>query len=137
MARAPDPLLGRQHVLGDPVLDSGYSAIATCWAQAVTCERMQFPLIIARLNKLLRSLHENEHVLVEKAGVNLCSCHEDEHDTLLAVCREARETERRNWRRAQALLRNRFRRLFREHVICMDAISVLQARMSGPMSQAR
>lgn len=130
MERLHHRLIGHQHTLGEAVIDAGYRSVAACWTQAVTCPQLQFPFQIFRLRKLLSVLHEGEQALIEDAGVRLCSCHRDEHDSLLAICQEATRLQGHHWRKAQSLLRRQFRRLFREHIICMDTISVLLIRES-------
>ena len=130
MERAQDRLIGNQHTLGETVIDAGYQAIARCWSHAVTCPELQFPMHNARLRKLLTALHEGEQKLIESAGGWMCACHRQEHDALLAICQKAKTLQGSHWRKAQSLLRRQFRRLFREHIICMDSITVLLVRES-------
>lgn len=130
MARPLKQLIGNQHALGDSAIDASYGSVAEGWFQAVACDRLELPLRIARLKKLLVALHDNERALVARTGGQLCSCHEQAHGALLSACREASAFEPHDWRKAQSLLRHQFRKLFREHMICMDSIMVLAARIA-------
>jgi hypothetical protein len=41
------------------------------------------------------------------------------------LCDQAVGESRRNWRKAQGLLRNRFPKMMRDHIISMDQLTVL------------
>ncbi len=132
MARNPlQQLIGNQRALGVAAIDAGYDVVAECWSRAMACDPLELPLRIARLKKHLTTLHEEERMLLGRAGSKLCFCHESAHAALLAVCREAGALAPENWRRARSLLRYRFSPLFREHLICMDSVMVLSARAAG------
>lgn len=135
MADVLNRLVGNQRALGEVVIDGGYRSVAECWWHATTCDELHFPLLNARLRKVLTTLHDNERALVERTGSTLCGCHKEEHEALLTVCREAQDLETCNWRRARSLLRYQFRKLFREHMICMDSVTVLFIRTSLASSQ--
>jgi hemerythrin len=123
--RAVRPLLGKQHALGHEAIDRENRAIADWWLRAVNCEEIQFPFFLARLKKLLRTHFDHEAALMRQAGVPLCECHAREHRLLLELCDTGTALSRRNWRRANSLLRNKFPKLLREHIIGMDALAVL------------
>lgn len=125
LARDGRPLLGKLHVLGHDVIDGDHRAIADGWQRAVDCEQIQFPFLIARLKKLLRVHFDHEAALMSRAGGTLCRCHRNEHQLLLDVCDYADAHADANWRRAQSLLRNKFARLMRRHIVQMDQVAVL------------
>lgn len=119
------PRIRKLPTLGHDVIDSEHSAIAEQWYRTVNCEPLQFPLLIARLKKLMASHFDHEAALMERAGGHLCGCHLREHQTLLDLCDRAHELSSRSWHKAQSLLRTKFPRLIRDHVMYMDQIAVL------------
>jgi hemerythrin len=123
--RPPRPLIGKRHELGHDAIDLDHRAMADCWHRAVSCEPMQLELLVARLKRLMRDHFDREAALMEQAGGKLCECHRREHQMLLDLCDEARMLGRRNYRRAQSLLRSKLPKLVREHIICMDQLAVL------------
>ena len=110
---------------GHAVIDADHSAIAERWRRAVDCKPIEFPFCIARLKKLLRLHFEHETSLMLQAGGALCACHRREHDELLELCDCAAALGENHWRKAQSLLRNKFPKLVRSHIACMDQIAVL------------
>jgi hemerythrin len=112
-------------MLGHEAIDIDHLAIADCWLQAATCEQIQFAFLIARLKKLMRTHFDREVALMARAGGRLCECHRQEHRELLELCDRADMLSRSNWPHAQALLRNKFPKMVREHIICMDQLAVL------------
>ncbi len=130
------PLIGKQLVLGHDAIDLDHRAIANCWHKAVQCQEIEFPLLIARLKKTMRNHFEHEAALMERAGGALCACHGREHQVLLDLCEEATALSRHNWRKTQSLLRTRFPKLVRDHIICTDQIAVLFLNTNGAMAQA-
>jgi hemerythrin len=125
VAMAGRPLLGKLHVLGHDAIDDEHRAIADGWQRALDCEQIQFPFLIARLKKLLRVHFDHEAALMYRSGGTLCRCHRNEHQMLLDLCDHASAQADTNWRRAQSLLRNRFARLMRSHIVQMDQVAVL------------
>lgn len=119
------PLIDERHMLGHDVIDGDHMAIADGWLRAVNCEPIQFPFLIARLKKLMRSHFDHEAALMFSSGGMLCKCHREEHLTLLDLCDQAAALNEKDWRRTQSLLRNRFLKLVREHIVGMDQIAVL------------
>lgn len=131
------PLIGKRHQVGHDAIDFDHRAMADCWTQAVTCEQMQFPFFMARLKKLMRLHFDHEAALMERAGGRLCECHRREHRMLLELCDQATALSRRNWRRAQSLLRNKLPKLVRDHITSMDQIAALFINTSGADARAR
>lgn len=119
------PLLGRQHALGHGVIDSDHLAIADWWQQTVGCEPIQFAFFIARLKKLMRTHFEQEARLIREAGGEMCACHRHEHQMLLELCDQAGALGRSHWTKTQSLLRTKFPKLVREHIISMDLFTVM------------
>jgi hypothetical protein len=119
------PLIGERHFLGHEWIDRDLRAIADGWLSAVTCERIAFPFFLARMQRLMLSHFEREAELMRLSGGALCECHRNEHRMLIDVCDRARTSGIENWPRTQSLLRNRFPKLFRDHVAGMDQIAVL------------
>jgi hypothetical protein len=119
------PLLSERHLLGHDWIDRDLRAIAAGWLSVVTCEPIQFPFFIARMKKLMTSHFEREASLMRSSGGSLCECHHHEHRMLIDACNQAYTYSVSNWRRTQALLRNRFPKLIRNHVAGMDQIAVL------------
>jgi hemerythrin len=125
LTRPVRPLIGRQHALGHEVIDLDHKAIADWWFRVAACEPIQFPFFLARLKKLLSSHFDHEAALMQQAGGILCACHRREHQMLLDLCDQAAAESRQNWRRTQTLIRNRFPKLVRDHIISMDQSAVL------------
>jgi hypothetical protein len=119
------PLLGERHLLGHEWIDRDLRAIADGWLNAVTCQPIQFPFLIARMKKLMRLHFDHEEMLMRASGGALCECHRREHRSMIEVCDQAAAFSVKNWRRTQSLLRNGFPRLIRGHVAGMDQIAVL------------
>jgi hemerythrin len=119
------PLIGRLHLLGHEVIDADHLAIADWWFRTVNCEPIQFEFFVARLKKLMQRHFDHEAMLMEEAGGRMCRCHNQEHEMLLALCDRARALGRSHWPRARSLLRTHLPRLVREHIICMDQLTVL------------
>jgi hemerythrin len=119
------PRMGRLPALGHDAIDSDHSAIANQWARAANCEPIEFPFLIARLKKLMINHFDHEAALMEGAGGNLCRCHRGEHQSLLDLCDQARESSERSWRKTQSLLRNSFPKLVRNHILYTDQLAVL------------
>lgn len=119
------PLLGKRYLLGHEWIDGELSAIADGWLRAVSCEPIQFPFFIFRMKKLLRSHFDHEAILMRSSGSSLCECHHQEHRTLIDLCDQANALSANDWRRTQSLLRKRFPKLIRDHIIGMDQIAVL------------
>lgn len=119
------PRIGKLPALGHDAIDLDHAAITNHWFRTATCEEIQFPFFIARLKKLMIDHFEHEAALMESAGGNLCNCHRQEHQSLLDFCDEVRELSGRSWRKTQSLLRNRFPRLVRHHVMYTDQLAVL------------
>ena len=129
--RINPPLIGRQHVLGHPEIDTGHRAIADWWMKTTQCAPLALPFHIAALRKAMRRHFRREAALVEAAGTPLCCDHRREHDVMLALCDDAYRLSGRNRRSARALLRNRLPRLMRNHIDSMDQIAVLIIRAAG------
>lgn len=119
------PLIGERLVLGHDLIDGDLRTIADGWLRAVTCEQIQFPFFIARMKKLMSVHFDHEAVLMRSSGGTLCECHRHEHRTLMDLCDQAAVQGVRNWSRAQSLLRNKFPKLFRNHIVGMDQFAVL------------
>jgi hemerythrin-like metal-binding protein len=128
-------LIGKQCRLGNDVIDSDHMAIADCWLRAVNCDQLRFEFFIARLKKLMREHFDHEVILMDRAGVRLCECHRREHQMLLDLCDRAAALSRHNWRKAQTLLRRKLAKLFREHIICMDQLTVLFINTHGEIAR--
>jgi hemerythrin len=125
------PRIGKLPALGHDAIDLDHSAIADQWFRTASCEEVQFPFFIARLKKLMVDHFDREAALMERAGGDLCKCHRREHQSLLDFCDEARELSGRSWRKTQSLLRNRFPRLVRDHIIYTDQLAVLFINTKG------
>ena len=123
--RGVRPLIGRQHVLGHAMIDADHLAIADWWLRTVNCEPIQFEFFVARLRRLMQRHFDHEAMLMEEAGGRMCACHDHEHQMLLALCDRAWALGPAHWPRARSLLRTRLPRLVREHIICMDQLTVL------------
>jgi hemerythrin len=136
LARPLRPLIGRQHALGHEVIDLDHKAIADWWFRVAGCEQIQFPFFLARLKKLLSSHFDHEAALMQQAGGALCPCHRREHQMLLDLCDQAAAESGKNWRRTQALIRSRFPKLVRDHIVSMDQSVVLFIKTNGPIAQA-
>lgn len=118
-------MIGRQYTLGHDVIDTDHFAIADWWLRTVTCESIQFAFFMARLKKLMRTHFDHEALLMREAGSQMCECHSQEHRVLLALCDQATALGHTNLRTAQSLLRTKFPKLVREHIISMDQLTVL------------
>jgi len=116
---------GRLPMLGHADIDSDHQAITAHLLRTVACEPLQFPFFMARLKKLLRNHFDHEAELMERAGGYLCIRHREEHEALLDLCDQAKELSLRSLKKAQALLRSKFPKLVREHVLYMDQAAVL------------
>jgi hemerythrin len=125
MVRPVRPLIGARHALGHDVIDCDHQAIADWWFRLVHCDEMQFPFFMARLKRLMSTHFDHEAALMQLAGGVLCGCHRQEHGLLLELCDQAVGESRRNWRKAQGLLRNRFPKMMRDHITSMDQLTVL------------
>jgi hemerythrin len=135
--RRPRPLLRKSHALGHEAIDLDHRAMADCWAAAVSCERLQFEFLLARLKRLMRDHFDREAALMAQAGGRLCDCHCREHRMLLDLCERAGTLAPDNWCKAQSLLRNELPRLVREHIISMDQLAVLFLNTGGAKAGAR
>jgi len=118
-------LIGRQYALGHDVIDADHFAIADWWLRTVTCEPVQFAFFMARLRKLLQTHFDHEAWLMQEAGGRMCECHNQEHRMLLTLCDQATALGRARLKTAQSLLRTKFTKLVREHIISMDQLTVL------------
>jgi hemerythrin len=125
VSRIVRPLIGKQYTLGHDTIDNDIRVIASGWLCAVNCEQIQFPFLIARLKKLMRVHFDHEATLMHSAGGTLCGCHRREHQTLLDMCDQAASLSSNSWQRTQSLLANKFPKLIRDHIACMDQIAVI------------
>jgi hemerythrin len=123
-----NPLVDHRHLLGHPFIDTEHAAIGELWLRAVSCDRREFPLHLARLKKAMERHFEHEADLLAEVGRGLCASHRAEHRSLLDLCSDASALHGRDWRRSQSLLRNKFVRMVREHIISMDQCAVLTMR---------
>jgi hemerythrin len=130
-ARSPGPLLGKHHELGHDAIDIDHRAMAECWQRAVSCERIEFEFLVARLKRLMRNHFDREAALADEAGGRLCECHQREHRMLLELCDQASILGRRNWRSARSLLRYKLPKLVREHIVSTDQLLVLLINTAG------
>jgi hemerythrin-like metal-binding protein len=137
LAAVDRPFFGKRLLLGHDAIDDEHRAIADGWQRAVNCEQLQFPFLIARLKTLLRVHFDHEAALMHLAGGTLCQCHRNEHQMLLNLCDQASAQAGTNWRRAQSLLRNKFPRLMRSHIVEMDQIVVLFINTNREATQAQ
>ena len=128
-------MIGRQYALGHELIDSDHFAIADWWLRTVTCEPIQFAFFIARLNKLMRTHFDHEALLMQEAGSQMCECHRQEHRVLLTLCDQAASLGRTHLKTAQSLLRTKFPKLVREHIISMDQLTVLFINSQGGISR--
>jgi len=119
------PLIGSRYQVGHEVIDTDHKIIADGWFRAVNCEPIQFPFLIGRLKKLMKTHFEHETALMQMAGGMLCDCHRTEHQTLLDLCERAAVLSNTNWQRTQSVLRHQFPKLVRSHIACMDQVAVL------------
>jgi hemerythrin len=118
-------LINRRHVLGHDIIDAEHAAVAELWLKAVTCERIAFPLHLARLRKAMARHFDHEAALMAERGAALCRHHRNEHSMLLKLCGDALALYECDWRKARSLLRSTLPRLVREHVVSMDQCAVL------------
>jgi hemerythrin len=130
------PLIGPRHALGHGAIDTEHKAIADWWLRVIACEPIQFPFFMARLLKLMRNHFEHESELMLQAGGELCECHRREHRALLALCEEARDVGRYDFRKARSLIRYQFPGLVREHICSTDQIAVMFINSRDTMVQA-
>jgi hemerythrin len=135
-SRPPRPLLGARDRLGHDVIDADHAAIGDAWLAAMQCNAIALPFHVARLAKLMRSHFEREAALVEAVGVPFCWCHRDEHDAMLAICRDAFALCERDPRKARGLLRSQLSRRMRAHIGTMDQIAVLVINTSPARASA-
>jgi hemerythrin len=119
------PLIDQRHCLGHPAIDADHAVIGDLWLRAVHARHLELPLHLARLKKAMKRHFEHEAALLADAGRSLCRSHQQEHDVLLHLCSEALDLCQRDWRKTRLLLRNRFARLLREHIVSMDLCAVL------------
>ena len=125
------PLIGRQYALGHDGIDSDHFAIADWWLRTVTCEPIQFAFFVARLTKLMQMHFDHEALLMQEAGSQMCECHRQEHRVLLSLCDQATALGRAHLKTARSLLRTKFPKLIREHIISMDQLTVLFIKSHG------
>jgi len=125
IVRGVPPLIGRQYALGHDLIDSDHFAIADWWQRTVTCEPIQFSFFVARLKKLMCTHFVHEALLMQEAGGQMCGCHNQEHHMLLTLCDQATALGPARLKTAQAILRTKFRKMIREHIISMDQLTVL------------
>lgn len=130
------PLIGNRYDLGHEVIDTDHQAIADGWLRTVNCEPIQFPFLIARLKKLMKTHFEHETALMQMAGGMLCECHRIEHQTLLDLCNRAAVLSTTNWQKTQSVLRNKFPKLIRSHIACMDQVAVLFINTHGKAARS-
>jgi len=131
IAQQANPLIKPRYMLGHDVIDCDHIAIAKSWFHAAHCEFIQFPFFVARLKKLMQGHFDHEAALMGMAGGSLCCCHRREHQALLEFCDEAAALNQRDPKRASALLRDKFPRLFRTHIIESDSLAVLFIHSNG------
>jgi len=131
------PLIGRQYALGHNVIDSDHFAIADWWLRTVTSEPIQFEFFAARLKRLLRIHFDHEALLMQEAGGRMCECHDQEHRLLLSMCDQAITLGDAHFRMARSLLRTKFPKLVREHIISMDQLTVLFINNQGKIAEVR
>ena len=129
------PLIGRQYALGHDVIDSDHFAIADWWQRTVTCEPIQFTFFVARLKKLMRTHFDHEASLMQQAGGQMCECHSGEHRMLLTFCDQATALGHTHLKAAQSMLRTKFPKLVREHIISMDQLTVLFINSQGKIAE--
>jgi len=131
-------LIGVRHTLGHELIDAGNAAISDCWLRAAHCDPIELPFQTARLRKLMRIQFDREAALIEAIEEELCWCHRREHQALMGLCDEAHDLSGHAWKRARKLLRGDFARQFRNHVVCMDQVTVVMinaASPGGPLSR--
>lgn len=121
----------RTELLGHDDIDADHVEISDCWFQAVNCQPIQFPFLIARMKKLMVNHFAREDAIMSQAASALCSCHRQEHDMLIGLCDRAARLSKYDWRATQRLLRDEFPKLVREHIICMDQLLVLHLNTCG------
>ncbi|HEX2654456.1 MAG TPA: hypothetical protein VHN11_12490 [Xanthobacteraceae bacterium] len=121
----------RTERLGHDAIDADHAEISACWFQAVNCEPIQLPFLIARLKKLMTNHFTREDAIMRHAASSLCSCHRHEHEMLLGLCDRGAKLGESDWRAAQRLLRDEFPKRVHEHIICMDQMLVLHLNVSS------
>ncbi len=119
------PLIGVRDTLGHQLIDADNVAISNCWLRATDCEPIELPFQAARLRKLVRVQFDHEAALIEAIAGELSEPHRREHRSLMDLCDEAYALSAQSWKRARALLRRDFAKLFRNHLVCMDQIAVV------------
>ena len=117
--------------LGHEVIDSDHMEISKSWFRAVNCVPLQFPFLIARMQKLMGKHFAHEVEIMGRFNSSLPGCHQREHDALLRFCDNVKSVSQYNWAQAQQLLRRDFPRHVREHIICMDQLLVLCVNTNG------
>lgn len=127
----------RTERLGHDIIDADHIEISDCWFQAVNCNPIQFPFLIARLRRLMANHFAREDAIMRDAASALCSCHKREHEMLLGLCDNAARLRIFDWRAAKRVLRHDFPGRVREHIICMDQMLVLHINTSNDGMAAR
>jgi hemerythrin len=121
----------RTERLGHDAIDADHAEISACWFQAVNCEPIQLPFLIARLKRMMTNHFTREDAIMRHAASSLCSCHRHEHEMLLGLCDRGAKFGESDWRAAQRLLRDEFPKRVHEHIICMDQMLVLHLNVSS------
>jgi len=124
-AQPANPLIKPRYMLGHEMIDVDHIAIGKSWFRATHCEVIEFPFFLARLKKMMKGHFDHEAELMGIAGGSLCCCHRREHQALLEFCDEAAALNERDPKKALALLRGKFPKLFRTHIIESDSLAVL------------
>ena len=126
------PLIRSGDALGHQEIDADHLAISDAWLAAMRCAAVALPFHVARLARVMQRHFDHEASLVEATGVPFCWCHHNEHEAMLAVCREALSTCERDPRAARQLLRTRLSGQIRQHVATMDQVAVLIINSAAP-----
>ena len=121
----------RTERLGHDAIDADHVEISDYWFQAVNCQPIQFPFLIARMKKSMINHFAREDAIMARVDAALCSCHRHEHDMLVGLCDRAARLSKYDWRATQRLLRDEFPVLVREHIICMDQLLILHINTCG------
>lgn len=127
MAKAQGALfVARGLALGHAVIDAEHASLTHLWHEAVQSTQIELPLRLARLKKRMTLHFAHELELIEKSGAVMCECHRSEHQTLLSVCDQVAALAAGNLPRARSLLRTKFAKLVRQHIIFTDQMAVLR-----------
>jgi hemerythrin len=126
------PLIGSRDALGHREIDADHLAISDAWLAAMRCKAVALPFHVARLARVMQRHFDHEAELVEATGVPFCWCHHNEHEAMLAICREARATCEREPHKARRLLRTELSAQVRRHVATMDQVAVLIINTAAP-----